>query len=989
MPYDARLGGPAKATAGHRRNSETGPLPNRNSAEGGRRRREVSTLSGRETDGQAENVFLSPEAEAIVRQMCGIYFSPAARKKSESAIREEFTLSLALYLGVEGSSVQSIAESLFDATLQVCDRALSAAVDKGILAAHEAKSSIRNRILLDEIANIQKNVEFLRHAQQPKLEDILQFEVKYRAQLADRHGHIIPPHFDVARKIPIKEICVSPNLAHLSRNRNDQGEPLKFDVFLSGLYRAVVLGNPGGGKSTLASRICHDLALDHRLRILGKRQLTAALVVLRDYGAAKKEHDCSFLQFIETVANSHYQIPPPKGAIEYMLLNGRAMVIFDGLDELLDTRHRQEISADIESFCNLYPSVPVLVTSREVGYEQAPLDEARFMAYRLAPFDNQQVEEYARKWFAADRELPPPQQKQKAESFLKESEVVSDLRSNPLMLSLMCNLYRGDNYIPKNRPDVYEKCATMLFERWDKSRGIFVPLPFEAHINPAMKYLAHWIYADDALQAGVTEQKLVAKATEYLALRRFEDRDEAEQAARGFIDFCRGRAWVFTDTGTTKSGDRLYQFTHRTFLEYFTAAHLVRTNPTPDQLISVLMPRIEAREWDVVAQLAFQLQNKQVEGAADDLLVALLKRSATVQGSRAWHLLSFAARSLEFLVPTPKTTREIALACLAHSFGLAKTQGIESHARSEQPAKHFALFADLLTATGENRSPITDCVEKDISRRIDGPEVAESLFAIDAGLNLRLGLHLGRHHGEVGEDSYRFWGEVSERIFNSCSVRILELARKDRPTWMYCYLRGRVEIASFFELFSHQPLFADYPHRMFPEVRSGPLANLLLWPAVSGARDGAQLRPEFEARLRDLSTVGKVLLRITPPWFENASGHREFPYRHWNFDPDQDTGDLDLDPDTTFGGLAIAAVQLNSWGDVSEMEPMVRFLTGSKSPLFRRIGWVLSARLNPKYLDRASEQLASLGLSTEQGNLMSAWMNRRIQLATTAGRGRP
>ena len=119
----------------------------------------------------------------------------------------------------------------------------------------------------------------------------------------------------------------------------------------------MVLGNPGGGKSTLASRICHDLAIDHRVRILGKRQLTAALVVLRDYGAAKKEHKCSFRQFIEAVANSHYQIAPPKGAIEYTPSSGRAMVVFDGLDELLDTRHRQEISDDIESFCNLYPEV--------------------------------------------------------------------------------------------------------------------------------------------------------------------------------------------------------------------------------------------------------------------------------------------------------------------------------------------------------------------------------------------------------------------------------------------------------------------------------------------------------------------------------------------------------------------------------------------------------------------------------------------------------
>ena len=42
-------------------------------------------------------------------------------------------------------------------------------------------------------------------------------------------------------------------------------------------------------------------------------------------------------------------------------------------------------------------------------------------------------------------------------------------------------------------------------------------------------------------------------------------------AAREFVEFCRGRMWVFTDAGTTVSGQRLYGFTHRTFLEYFAA----------------------------------------------------------------------------------------------------------------------------------------------------------------------------------------------------------------------------------------------------------------------------------------------------------------------------------------------------------------------------------------------------------------------------------
>ena len=207
--------------------------------------------------------------------------------------------------------------------------------------------------------------------------------------------------------------------------------------------------------------------------------------MLRDYGALKKKNPCSILEYITLTAESIYQLPsPPSGAFEYLMLNGHVMVIFDGLDELLDTSYRQEISSDIEVFCNLFPSVPALVTSRKVGYEQAPLDPKIFEAYILSSFDDDAVRSYTEKWFGLDTDLPPDQRSRSTKIFLEESSSVPDLRSNPLLLALMCNIYRGDGYIPKNRPDVYEKCATMLFERWDKGRGIHYVLPFEAHMRP-------------------------------------------------------------------------------------------------------------------------------------------------------------------------------------------------------------------------------------------------------------------------------------------------------------------------------------------------------------------------------------------------------------------------------------------------------------------------------------------------------------------------
>jgi hypothetical protein len=805
--------------------------------------------------------FVSPEAETLTRQMYGLLFVAKTREKSEASMRSEFCTVLALHLGESPENLVKVANDLFDVLVLACERALAAAIDQGILSAHEAKSASRHRVLLDELSAIQENIQFLRSQPKPDAQEINDFDIQYRKQLVHRHGFITPPHFDYARKVPIKDICVSPRLVR--RVKGDKPKTIRFEYFVASLYRAVVLGNPGGGKSTLAGKLCHDLA-EPTARLLGGREITPILVVLRDFGAAKKETGCSIVQFIERTSNSSYQIAPPPRAFEYMLLNGRGMVIFDGLDELLESSTRQEITSDIESFCNLYPSTPVLVTSREVGYEQAPLNAERFIVYRLAPFDDDQVAEYVMKWFNADLELTPSQREQKTKQFLEESAGVPDLRSNPLMLALMCNIYRGENYIPRNRPDVYEKCSTMLFERWDKGRGILVPLPFEAHISPAMKFLAYWIYSDDRLQSGVTEDRLVSKAADYLARVRFEDRDEAESAARRFIEFCRGRAWVFTDTGSTKTGEALYQFTHRTFLEYFAAAFIVRSHPTPTQLLELLLPRIEKREWDVVAQLAFQLQNKQLEGAADELLTRL------VQANNNPFVLSFAARCLQFMVPSPQVTRLITNTCIERTLSYCKPKRREKKIAGTERWSELGiseLFGDCLAASSENLATVLDSFEKTLIKTLLSSSDSEALTA--AALALLPGW--ARHPGagrRMGEIDHVKWTDASDRIAQSCADRLLELSAKDVNLAITLCNHGRIPIGQLLTQHGLSSIFKSARFKIFPNVTSSTPAEIIVSQVIfqrSFYRDNV-----VEVyRIHALGELAKVLPAAPLPWARN------------------------------------------------------------------------------------------------------------------------
>ncbi|WP_157910540.1 NACHT domain-containing protein [Pseudofrankia sp. BMG5.36] len=412
-------------------------------------------------------------------------------------------------------------------------------------------------------------------------------------------------------------------------------------------------GIPGGGKTTLSTKLMYEFCENSET---GKIVIPF-LVVLREYNASREEHPVSIVEFISSTLKAKYQVALSADLIESLLEADHTVIIFDGLDELLEPRRRQDTVDSIEAFSEVYPRARILVTSRRVGYMQAPLAEDVFSIVTLDGFDDSQVESYVRNWFALDERFSASECQTLSSGFVRESRLVSDLTRNPLMLALMCSIYKTESYIPRNRPDVYEKCSRMLFDRWDKHRGLKRPLAFEAHVEPAMMDLAYWIYSSADLQAGVQERLLVEHAADYLQTWQYESRAEAVRAAREFIEFCRGRAWVFTDVGLSPDGESLYQFTHRTFLEYFTAYHLAITNDE-EELFGALSEKIMAAEWDVVAQLAIQIKSKQRLGGADRAVVALSRIHGSAMSIREkCNVASFLARSLAFLVPSPAIVR--------------------------------------------------------------------------------------------------------------------------------------------------------------------------------------------------------------------------------------------------------------------------------------------------------------------------------------------
>jgi hypothetical protein len=461
-----------------------------------------SEIDSRAQD-QIRLFLVSPEMDAILTRLYASHFIRQRAKDTKApdtaeklavygksfveSIFSQFSACLTAHVGNQSGELQEMAKELFEEISCACERALSIAVDNGVLSAHEAESSLRFKLLKDELECVRENTAMLLKGARGEVQAIHEFEERYRREVAERHSKIIPPQFDSAISKPLHQLFVAPSLVD---RQAGSLRPCELDEFRQRIYRTVVPGDPGGGKSTLAQALVVAAADGYGQRVIGGRRVTPVMVVLRDYSAERARTQCSFVKFIESRAGETYEVDCPAGAVRYMLLNGRAFVIFDGMDELIDPSERRDVSGHIESFCRQFPDVPVFVTSRSVGYEQAPLDEEMFRVYHLAPFSDSQVEEYAQKWFRADESLSEAEQQRKVAAFIDESSVVADLRSNPLMLGLMCNLYRGRGYIPQNRPELYCDCSEMLFERWDRRRGISVPLPFKEHLRPAVMDLA-------------------------------------------------------------------------------------------------------------------------------------------------------------------------------------------------------------------------------------------------------------------------------------------------------------------------------------------------------------------------------------------------------------------------------------------------------------------------------------------------------------------
>ncbi|MBD2204410.1 HEAT repeat domain-containing protein [Calothrix sp. FACHB-1219] len=358
----------------------------------------------------------------------------------------------------------------------------------------------------------------------------------------------------------------------------------------------VILGDPGSGKSTLLQYLALNWAESPLNNIISLP--IPLLIELRTYMRRRDEKEChNFLEFFHKCSGAISHLNQHQ--LHAQLKAGKALVMFDGLDEVFEPGKREDVITDIHRFTNEYPQVQVIVTSRVIGYKPQRLKNAEFHHFMLQDLDSAQIQNFIQRWHdltftdTADK----VRKRERLQRGIENSKAIQELAGNPLLLTMMAILNRNQE-LPRDRAELYNQASRVLLHQWDVERALqedkrIDPKTIDYKDKQAMlRQVAYFMQTSDKGLAGnlIREDDLVKILTDYL---KTIEVSQAREAARVMINQLRTRNFMLCFLGAD-----YYAFVHRTFLEYFCAWEFVwQFKETQTLTIEQLKNEVFGKHW--------------------------------------------------------------------------------------------------------------------------------------------------------------------------------------------------------------------------------------------------------------------------------------------------------------------------------------------------------------------------------------------------------
>ena len=409
--------------------------------------------------------------------------------------------------------------------------------------------------------------------------------------------------------------CFTP--AQNQRGRFDrqafqEAEQMERDVHLEDVFRhawqskkrgVLLLGDPGAGKTTGARQLCWRLAsgqdapADLGLPV-GTLPVFTRLRNLRPKEVAKGAK--SFILGETRLAAEGSETI--EAGPELWEFSGSLLWIFDGLDEVVEETARQHVCGWIAETLRDRPRDRILVTSRYQGYEGKVDLGPEFVRFEVQPLEPAQAGLFVHTWYRVAYErlgLDRDAAQDKSRSLVKMLDQpgyrvgrLAELRSNPLLLTILCLVYHDDDGLPRSRVRLYERCVRVLLETWRQqihTRHGGRPYNPDA-ARQVLASVAWWMH-EEVDRRSVPLAQMEAHAAEQLRLYA-----NSGLGSDG-VEFVR---LMREDSGiVAASGTGFAEFLHLTFQEYLAASYAVQQNKA-----SELAGAVSQSWWQEVILLA-------------------------------------------------------------------------------------------------------------------------------------------------------------------------------------------------------------------------------------------------------------------------------------------------------------------------------------------------------------------------------------------------
>lgn len=498
---------------------------------------------------------------------------------------------------------------------------------------------------------------------------------RYCAFIAENFGAldfrgVVPTH--AALRIGLEQIYIPVQGIGGSEHQREAAREAPLQRWVCEQPLLVVLGDPGSGKSTLVRHLLLTLTRGDPQRELGLDPgwlpiffPVAAFAAAR---AGPGGADLSPLEYL-SIYYSGLSQPNYGPLFTHALSQGRAMVLFDGLDEVRDDR--QALVRALESFVREWDASGnrFVATSRIVGYDEAPLAPDLFAVVTIQPLSDDLIRAFIERWSRAYAALRTPSLPSDGDLFhelMREAATaelerrvadhaaslgaavfsdprVTELARNPLLLTILALLHTQGARLPDRRADLYRLCVSALAETWNRARSL-TGRPVVVHLGDepiderfvvnVLGPVALWLHAERA--GGLVEQEeLESQIAATLVQSDGVSRQRARRMAREFIEVMR------RDTGLLiERGHRRFTFLHLTFEEYLAARGLLESVvvEAPD---AALLRYASDPRWYEVLRLAIA---SAAQREAQHLILTLL--NAPVDGEQRGRLAVLVGESL-------------------------------------------------------------------------------------------------------------------------------------------------------------------------------------------------------------------------------------------------------------------------------------------------------------------------------------------------------